>query len=122
MTGEEVIKIIENLDEIERNKVIVHLQRYFKSVGFCVGENYSFWLNPEDDIYYEINIIVELLWDRESGTWVATSEDVKGLVLESNSMEALIEKVKITVPELLSLNKVVIEKAICICFNFKGEL
>lgn len=46
MTGDEVIKIIEDLNEIKRNKVIVHLQRCTKPVGFCVGETYSFWLNP----------------------------------------------------------------------------
>lgn len=118
MTGEEVIKIIEDLNEVERNKVIVHLQRCTKPVGFCVGENYSFWLNPEDDIYDEDDIfdesyIIKLHWDseaEEAGVWVATSEDVKGLVLESDSIEALIERVKLTVPELLSLNKVALQK------------
>ena len=36
--------------------------------------------------------------------WVATSDDVPGLVLESNSYDALIEKVKFAIPELLELN------------------
>ncbi|MFV0342580.1 MAG: DUF1902 domain-containing protein [Anaerocolumna sp.] len=120
MTGDEVIKIIEDLNEIERNKVIVHLQRYTKPVGFCVGENYSFWLNPEDNIYDE-SYIIKLLWDSEAGVWVATSEDVKGLVLESDSIEALIEKVKLTVPELLSLNRVTLQKPISLYFNIIYE-
>ena len=49
---------------------------------------------------------VMLTWDEEANMWVATSDDIKGLVLESNSYEALIEKVKIASPELLELNNV----------------
>ena len=49
---------------------------------------------------YRINII----WDNEAAVYVATSEDVPGLVLESGSLDALIERVKTAVPELLELN------------------
>ncbi|MBQ7720365.1 MAG: DUF1902 domain-containing protein [Clostridia bacterium] len=49
---------------------------------------------------YRINII----WDSEAAVYVATSEDVPGLVLESGSLDALIERVKTAVPELLELN------------------
>lgn len=48
--------------------------------------------------------IVKLTWDGEANMWVATSDDVPGLVLESNSYDALIEKVKFAIPELLELN------------------
>lgn len=51
-----------------------------------------------------MNYKVLLTWDREASMWVATSEDVPGLVLESNSYDALIEKVKVAIPELLVLN------------------
>lgn len=47
---------------------------------------------------------VQLEWDDEVGVWIATSEDVKGLVLECGSLDALIERVKYAVPELLELN------------------
>ena len=47
---------------------------------------------------------VLLTWDVEASMWVATSDDVPGLVLESNSYDALIEKVKFSIPELLELN------------------
>ena len=50
---------------------------------------------------YRINII----WDNEAAVYVATSEDVPGLVLESGSLDALIERVKTAVPELLELNE-----------------
>ena len=31
---------------------------------------------------------INLIWDKEAAVWVATSEDVKGLVLESGSLDA----------------------------------
>ena len=51
-----------------------------------------------------MNYNVKLTWDGEASMWVATSDDVPGLVLESNSYDALIEKVKFAIPELLKLN------------------
>ena len=43
-------------------------------------------------------------WDEEASVWIATSEDVPGLVLESGSFDALVERVKRAVPELIALN------------------
>ena len=36
--------------------------------------------------------------------WIATGDDVPGLVLESGSFDALIERVNNVVPELIELN------------------
>ena len=47
---------------------------------------------------------VNFLWDETEAVWIATSEDVPGLVLECGSVDALIERVKSAIPELLSLN------------------
>ena len=47
---------------------------------------------------------VKLTWDNDASVWIATSDDIKGLVLESNSYDALIEKVKVAAPELIELN------------------
>lgn len=47
---------------------------------------------------------IDLTWDSEASVWVATSDDVPGLVLESGSFDALIERLKYAVPELLELN------------------
>ena len=47
---------------------------------------------------------IELLWDPDACVWVATSKDVPGLVLESGSYDALIERVRYAIPELLELN------------------
>ena len=51
-----------------------------------------------------IEIIVTLFWDEEASVWIAESEDVPGLILESGSFDALVERVKIAVPDLLELN------------------
>jgi hypothetical protein len=47
---------------------------------------------------------VNLAWDDESAVWIASSNDIPGLVLESGSLDALIERVRFATPELLALN------------------
>lgn len=48
-------------------------------------------------------------WDDEARVWVASSEDVPGLVTEADSLEALAAKLAVMVPELLELNGVPLE-------------
>lgn len=48
--------------------------------------------------------IVNLTWDNEAGVWIATSDDIPGLVLESGSFDALLERIRFAAPELISLN------------------
>ena len=45
-------------------------------------------------------------WDEEACVWVATSDDVPGLVTEEATMEGLIKKLKVIIPELLEANGV----------------
>lgn len=49
--------------------------------------------------------IINALWDSEAGVWVATSDDIAGLVTESKTFEALLKKLRTLVPELLQLNR-----------------
>ena len=49
--------------------------------------------------------VVNLTWDNEADVWIAESDDIPGLVLESGSFDALIERVRFAVPELIELNK-----------------
>ena len=49
-------------------------------------------------------LLIKMTWDPDACVWVAESDDVPGLVLESGSFDALIERVRVTVPELLELN------------------
>ena len=48
--------------------------------------------------------IINLIWDDEANVWIATREDIPGLVLESGSYDALLERIRFAVPELLELN------------------
>jgi len=50
--------------------------------------------------------IIKFTWDKEAEVWIATSEDIPGLVLESGSFDALLERTRFAVPELLALNAV----------------
>ena len=46
---------------------------------------------------------VALTWDNEAYVWLASSADVPGLALESGSLDALIERVKFAIPDILGL-------------------
>jgi predicted RNase H-like HicB family nuclease len=54
-------------------------------------------------------LFVRAEWDEEAMVWVATSDDVPGLATESVTMEDLIEKLKVMIPELLMANNTAIE-------------
>ncbi len=51
---------------------------------------------------------IKALWDNEAMVWYASSEDVPGLSTEAETLELLIEKLKIIIPELLQANDVTI--------------
>ena len=46
---------------------------------------------------------ISFFWDDEVGVWIATSEDIHGLILEHSSFDRLLEKVRMAVPELLEM-------------------
>jgi predicted RNase H-like HicB family nuclease len=50
------------------------------------------------------SIFVRAVWDDQANVWVATSEDVPGLVAEAETVEALRAKVTVMVEELIHLN------------------
>jgi len=49
-------------------------------------------------------ININAFWDDEASVYVATSDDVPGLVTEADSIDHLVEKLKCMIPELLVLN------------------
>ena len=71
-------------------------------VDFC-DRNYIIKLRYEKEIEHVVYRI-KFQWDDEAAVWIATSKDVPGFVLESGSFDALIERVKIAMPELIKLN------------------
>ncbi len=57
-------------------------------------------------------ITVNAEWDSEAKVWVATSDDVPGLITEADTVEALAEKLSVMVPELLEANGALTGKAV----------
>ena len=50
---------------------------------------------------------VSAFWDEEAAVWVATSEDVPGFATEADTIEALSQKLRDMVPDLLLSNHVI---------------
>lgn len=50
------------------------------------------------------SILVRADWDDEANVWVATSDDVEGLSIEADTVEALEPKVLAAIQDLLELN------------------
>lgn len=51
-----------------------------------------------------MNYTIHLVWDNKAAVWGATSDDIPGLILESGSFDALLERVRFAAPELIALN------------------
>ena len=47
---------------------------------------------------------ITAFWDDEAKVYVAESEDVPGLVTEADTVSALVQKLKVLIPELLEEN------------------
>jgi hypothetical protein len=47
--------------------------------------------------------VIKLTWDDEARVWIAINDEIP-IILESGSLDALIERVKIATPEMLELN------------------
>ena len=58
-----------------------------------------------------------LVWDDEAAKWIAENDDIP-IALESDSLDLLIERVRIAVPELLELNG---KTHANVALNFKME-
>lgn len=48
--------------------------------------------------------VVTAFWDSEARVYVATSDDVPGLATEAETLDRLVEKLRVMVPELLDAN------------------
>ncbi len=47
---------------------------------------------------------VRCTWDPEAEVWVATSDDIPGLATGADTLEALVDKLKAVIPDLLEAN------------------
>lgn len=52
-------------------------------------------------------ILVNAIWDKEASVWIATSEQVPGLVTEAATPEELEKKLMVMIPEILVENGLV---------------
>ena len=52
---------------------------------------------------------IKLFWDNDAAVWTATSENLPSLALEAGSVDALIERVKYIVPELLEIEDIKVD-------------
>jgi hypothetical protein len=50
------------------------------------------------------DIIIQARWDGEASVWLATSEDVPGLVVEADTWPGMINEVQLVLPELLEVS------------------
>ncbi len=65
---------------------------------------------------------IDAAWDPEAGVWVATSEDVPGLATEASTIEALTEKLRTMIPELLEANPLIPQgNSAAIAFELTGH-
>ena len=48
--------------------------------------------------------LVHAEWDPEAQVWVATSDNVPGLATEADTVEQLVAKLRVLIPELLEAN------------------
>jgi hypothetical protein len=64
------------------------------------------------------DISINARWDGEAAVWIATSEDVPGLVVEADTWPSMIEEVRLVLPDLLELSGQTTEK---LSLTFKAE-
>lgn len=53
---------------------------------------------------HDRKLLVVARWDDEAEVWVATSDDVPGLVTEDASLDRLVRRIRDVIPELLDDN------------------
>ncbi len=64
---------------------------------------------------------VKAEWDSEAEVWVASSDDVPGLATGADTFEALVEKLKVVIPELLEENGLIAAGAADVPFEIIAE-
>ena len=68
-----------------------------------------------------MEVLVHATWDAEASVWVAQSDDVPGLITESPTIEDLIVKLKLLIPELLEANGVLPQGAEDVSFQLMAS-
>jgi Domain of unknown function (DUF1902) len=61
---------------------------------------------------------IDARWDAQARVWLATSADMPGLIVEADSWPAMIEEVRLVLPDLLELSN---QSADRLSLTFKAE-
>jgi predicted RNase H-like HicB family nuclease len=48
------------------------------------------------------HVVVRAAWDEEAGVWYVEDSDIEGLATEADTLEALRQRLRIVIPDLLS--------------------
>jgi hypothetical protein len=64
------------------------------------------------------DIIIQARWDGEANVWLATSDEVPGLVVEADTWPAMINEVQLVLPELLEVSG---QSSAKLSLTFKAE-
>jgi hypothetical protein len=64
------------------------------------------------------SITIDARWDAEASVWIATSNDVSGLVVEADTWPKMIEEVSLVLPDLLDLSG---ERSDNLSLTFRAE-
>ena len=55
------------------------------------------------------NYSINAFWDNETKVWIATSDDIFGLVIEDETYEGLLRETKLTIPILFECQNIYCE-------------
>ena len=54
----------------------------------------------------KVNYSINAFWDDEAKMWIATSDDISGLVLEDKTYEGLLHEIKLAIPMLFECQNI----------------
>jgi len=49
---------------------------------------------------------IDAKWDADANVWIATSDDLPGLVIEADSWRTMLKEIELTAPELIDLSAI----------------
>ena len=58
-----------------------------------------------------MDFLIKMIWDSDEKRWTGIGSPGMGLVLESDSFDVLVERIKLAAPEMIELN-----------LNYKGPI
>ena len=54
--------------------------------------------------YKDCGYKIDAKWDADANVWIATSDDLPGLVIEADSWRTMLKEIELTAPELIELS------------------